>query len=94
MPDTVRIGLIHALSKPVRAGIDVVAIEWAAFQYKAVPTRFKPGIRGEVEPCNLPQPFLKAVEIVVATDADTLDDFLIEVVEELFAGFPSLIVYV
>jgi hypothetical protein len=69
MPDTVRIGLLHSLAKPVGDGIYVVALELVAFQHKAVPTHFEPGIRLKIKLSNLPEPFLKAIEIVVATDA-------------------------
>ena len=88
MADAVGVGVLDVLAQAIRAGVDRLAGKGIGMQHEAVAVVVELGVVGEQVPGEPPEPVVEAVEQAVALDADLLDDFLVEVVEQLLAGVP------
>ena len=92
MPDPVGVGILNPFAKPVRAGVNPLALKRVALQNERIPAVIKAGIGAKIEARNLPEPLLKAIKVVSAADADLLDHLLVEIVQELLPRLFSLVV--
>src|SRR5580765_8388590 len=85
MTDTVRIGILDGLSHAIGSRMNVLVGEWVGMQCKAVTVLVEASKIGENLSGELPKLLVESIQDVAAIDADLLDNFLIEVVEQLLS---------
>src|SRR5262245_42940520 len=86
MPYPVGVGVLHVPAHTVGTRMDNLAGERIALQHETVRPLLEAGIRRQQVAREEPEPFIEAVEVIVALDAHLLYHFLVKVIEELLAG--------
>ena len=72
--------------------MNALSLERVSFENEGMLGSFKARIGSQIKQRQLPQPVLEPSEIVLAADADFLDDFLIKVVEQFLPRVAAFIV--
>ena len=88
----VRIDIIDSLAEAIGTRVNPLTFKRVPLQHERVPALVEAGIGAEIEAGYLPEPLLKAIEIVAAADADLFDNFLVEIIQELLPRFFSFVV--
>ena len=85
MTYTVRIGILDGLSHAIGSGMNVLVGEWVGMQCETVTMLVEASKLSEKLSGELPKLLVESIQDVAAIDADLLDNFLIEVVEQLLS---------
>src|SRR6185437_10224496 len=86
MPHTIGVGVLNVAPHVVWARMDGLPGERVLLQCESVSAIFKMSIRSEEIARCAPELVLEPVERIVRGDANLLNDFLVEVVEQLLLG--------
>src|SRR5258708_36113363 len=78
-------GILDGFYHTIRSGMYVLALEWVGMQCETVSMLVEASRLSEKLSGELPKLLVESIQDVAAIYADLLDDFLIEVVEQLLS---------